>query len=121
MHSKFRYYLDSDYSPVTTFYGASANTYYVTLNDKTMTYAQLKTYYYEDSEGASTTNADNAVVIPDSSVYRITGMVVDSRGKSASASLSIGTSSLQSPTPTITSIARDDGYGTKATLKLSGA
>jgi hypothetical protein len=52
--------------------------------------------------------------------YSIDIIIVDSRGMSASATFYTGTQPYPSPSATITSIARNDGYGTKATLQLSG-
>lgn len=121
-YSKLRYRFNSSYTACTGKYGATIKKYYITLNNKEdgKTQIALDTYYYEDANGASTTDSNSAVEIPQSSVYNIIFTAVDSRGFSTSAELSMGTHEMQSPSVTIASLVREDGYGTKAILTLSG-
>lgn len=119
-YSKLGYILNSSSNPFTAQYGASLSSYKVQINSKTATAATVGTQYYEGSSGGITTKS-SAVAMTANNTYTLTISATDTRGFTSSFTRTFTTYPYSQPSLGTPQIVRDDGYGSKATVTISGS
>lgn len=119
-YSTLYFKLQSGKSPFSGQYGADIVQYDVAINDVSARVA-VGTTYYENVNGGFTTSSANAKKLAYRSTYSFTIYARDSRGHTSSYTISTSTYPAYSPSPSISSVIRNDGYGSDVTLTISGS
>lgn len=118
--SKLRYKLLSNSNPFSSKYGSTIANYSVSINSKSATATVLDTQYYEGSTGGTISSSD-AVVMSNTYTYTLAITATDTRGFTNSYNKTFTVYPYSAPSLGTPQIIRDDGFGTKTTLTVSGS